>query len=135
MQRTLLGGKIHRATVTQADLHYVGSITIDAELMSAAGIVDGEQVHVVDITTGARLVTYAITGTPKTGVIGINGAAAHLISPGNLVIIMSFLQVDERERTSHLTKVVHVDSVNRIVALGSDPSQPVPGAVNQMAGA
>lgn len=135
MQRTLLGGKIHRATVTQADLHYVGSITIDAELMSAAGIVDGEQVHVVDITTGARLVTYAIAGIPNTGVIGINGAAAHLISPGNLVIIMSFLQVDERERTSHLTKVVHVDSVNRIVALGSDPSQPVPGAVNQMAGA
>ena len=135
MQRTLLGGKIHRATVTQADLHYVGSITIDAELMSAAGIVDGEQVHVVDITTGARLVTYAITGAPNTGVIGINGAAAHLISPGNLVIIMSFLHVDERERTSHLTKVVHVDSANRIVALGSDPSQPVPGAVNQMAGA
>ena len=64
MQRTLLGGKIHRATVTQADLHYVGSITIDAELMASAGIIEGEQVHVVDITTGARLVTYAITGAP-----------------------------------------------------------------------
>jgi aspartate 1-decarboxylase len=135
MQRTLLGGKIHRATVTQADLHYVGSITIDADLMASAGIVDGEQVHVVDITTGARLITYAITGAAKSGVIGINGAAAHLISPGNLVIIMSFLQVDESELGGHRTKVVHVDTANRIVALGSDPSQPVPGAVNQMAGA
>ncbi|WP_029115228.1 aspartate 1-decarboxylase [Mycobacterium sp. URHB0044] len=135
MQRTLLGGKIHRATVTQADLHYVGSITIDADLMGSAGIVEGEQVHVVDITTGARLVTYAITGAASSGVIGINGAAAHLISPGNLVIIMSFLQLDEAELGMHRTKVVHVDSDNRIVALGSDPSQPVPGAVNQMAGA
>ena len=98
MQRTLLAGKIHRATVTQADLHYVGSITIDAELMESAGIVEGEQVHVVDITTGARLVTYAITGAAGSGVIGINGAAAHLISPGNLVIIMSFLHLDESER-------------------------------------
>jgi aspartate 1-decarboxylase len=135
MQRTLLGGKIHRATVTQADLHYVGSITIDAELMASADIVDGEQVHVVDITTGARLVTYAITGVPGSGVIGINGAAAHLISPGNLVIILSFLQLDDSERASHRAKVVHVDSANRIVALGSDPAQPVPGAADQMAGA
>ena len=135
MQRTLIGGKIHRATVTQANLHYVGSITIDAELMAAADIVDGEQVHVVDITTGARLVTYAITGAPGTGVIGINGAAAHLISPGNLVIIMSFFQLDESERTAHLPKVVHVDSENRIVALGSDPAEPVPGAVDQLTGA
>jgi aspartate 1-decarboxylase len=135
MQRTLLGGKIHRATVTQADLHYVGSITIDAELMASADIVEGEQVHVVDITTGARIVTYAITGIPGSGVIGINGAAAHLISPGNLVIIMSFFQLDESERRAHLPKVVHVDSDNRIVALGSDPSQPVPGAANQLTGA
>ncbi len=135
MQRTLLGGKIHRATVTQADLHYVGSISIDADLMSSAGIIEGEQVHVVDITTGARIVTYAITGAPGSGVIGINGAAAHLISPGNLVIIMSFLQIDEADVLDHRSKVVHVDAENRIVALGSDPSQPVPGAVNQMAGA
>jgi aspartate 1-decarboxylase len=135
MQRTLLGGKIHRATVTQADLHYVGSITIDADLMTSAGIVDGEQVHVVDITTGARLVTYAITGAAGSGVIGINGAAAHLISPGNLVIIMSFLQVHEADRTAHQAKVVHVDSANGIVALGSDPSEPVPGSVDQMTGA
>ncbi|MGE0220366.1 aspartate 1-decarboxylase [Mycolicibacterium sp.] len=135
MQRTLLGGKIHRVTVTQADLHYVGSITIDAELMASAGIVEGEQVHVVDITSGARIVTYAITGAPNTGVIGINGAAAHLISPGNLVIIMSFVHVEEAQVGSHLPKVVHVDATNRIVALGSDPAQPVPGATNQLAGA
>lgn len=135
MQRMMLGGKIHRATVTQADLHYVGSITIDAELMASADIVDGEQVHVVDITTGARLVTYAITGARGSGVIGINGAAAHLVSPGNLVIILSFVQVDDQERCARPPKVVHVDAANRIVALGSDPSQPVPGAVDQMAGA
>lgn len=135
MQRTMLGGKIHRATVTQADLHYVGSITIDADLMASADIADGEQVHVVDITTGARLVTYAITGPGGSGVIGINGAAAHLVSPGNLVIIMSFLQVDEQERRARAPRVVHVDGDNRIVALGSDPAQPVPGAVDQMAGA
>ena len=132
MQRTLLGGKIHRATVTQADLHYVGSITIDADLMTSADIVEGEQVHVVDITSGARLVTYAITGAAGSGVIGINGAAAHLISPGNLVIIMSFQNIDDADRVAHLPKVVHVDSTNQIVALGSDPAQPVPGAVDQL---
>ena len=103
--------------------------------MESADIVEGEQVQVVDITSGARLVTYAITGEAGSGVIGINGAAAHLISPGNLVIIMSFHQLDESERLSHEAKVVHVDSANRIVALGSDPSQPVPGAVGQVAGA
>lgn len=135
MRRTVLGGKIHRATVTQADLHYVGSVTIDEQLMRSADIVEGEQVHVVDITSGARLITYAITGTGGSGVIGINGAAAHLISPGNLVIIMSFLQLDESERRSRDARVVHVDSANRIVALGSNPAEPVPGSVDQMAGA
>ena len=135
MLRTMLGGKIHRATVTQADLHYVGSITIDADLMSAAGIIDGEQVHVVDVTSGARLVTYAITGQSGSGVIGINGAAAHLISPGNLVIIMSFVGVAQSDLERHRSAVVHVDTANRIVGLGTDPSEPVPGAVDQMAGA
>lgn len=134
MQRAILGSKIHRATVTQADLHYVGSITIDADLMESAGILEGEQVHVVDITSGARLITYAITGARGTGVIGINGAAAHLISPSNLVIIMSFVQLDEAECAVHRPKVVHVDSTNRIVAVGADPAQPVPGAVDQILG-
>lgn len=135
MFRTMLGGKVHRATVTQADLHYVGSITIDQDLMRAADILEGEQVDVVDITNGARLTTYTITGAAGSGVIGINGAAAHLINPGDLVIIMSFRTLGDREITDHAPRVVHVDERNRIVALGSDPSEPVPGAINQMAGA
>lgn len=90
MQRTMLKSKIHRATVTQADLHYVGSVTIDADLMEAADLLEGEQVTIVDIDNGARLVTYAITGERGTGVIGINGAAAHLIHPGDLVILIAY---------------------------------------------
>ena len=133
MLRTMLGGKVHRATVTQADLHYVGSITIDQDLMRAADILEGEQVDVVDITNGARLTTYAITGARGSGVIGINGAAAHLIKPNDMVIIMSFRALDEREILDYVPRVVHVDERNRIVALGDDPAQPVPGAVDQWA--
>jgi aspartate 1-decarboxylase len=131
MLRTMLGGKVHRATVTQADLHYVGSITIDQDLMRAADILEGEQVDVVDITNGARLTTYAITGAAGSGVIGINGAAAHLIRPDDLVIIMSFRTLDEREILVYAPRIVHVDEHNRIVALGTDPAQPVPGALDQ----
>ncbi|MDA0567796.1 aspartate 1-decarboxylase [Streptomonospora sp. S1-112] len=128
MRRTLFHGKIHRATVTQADLHYVGSITIDADLLEAADIVEGEQVHVVDIDNGNRLVTYTIAGERGSGVIGINGAAAHLVNPGDLVIIMSYVELEESERPHHTPRVVHVDSANRILALGSDPAEPVPGS-------
>ncbi|MCR3742899.1 L-aspartate 1-decarboxylase [Actinomadura glauciflava] len=127
-----MNGKIHRATVTQADLHYVGSLTIDADLMAAADIVEGEQVHLVDIDNGARLVTYAITGEAGSGVIGINGAAARLVQPGDLVIIITYAGVEDPSR--HEPRVVHVDAANRIVALGSDPSEPVPGAPAQLAG-
>ncbi|MFI9757075.1 aspartate 1-decarboxylase [Streptomyces sp. NPDC051963] len=134
MHRTLLNGKIHRATVTQADLHYVGSLTIDQDLMDASDIVEGEQVQVVDIDNGARLATYAIAGDRGTGVIGVNGAAAHLIHPGHLVIIMSFAALDESERAAHRPRVVHVDKANRIVALGADPAEPVPGAPGQFSG-
>jgi aspartate 1-decarboxylase len=134
VRRILMNGKIHRATVTQADLHYVGSLTIDAELMAAADIVEGEQVQVVDIANGARLVTYAITGEAGSGVIGINGAAAHLVEPGDLVIIISYTALDEEERRSHRPRVVHVDADNRVVALGDDPAEPVPGAPAQLAG-
>ncbi|MEV4642530.1 aspartate 1-decarboxylase [Actinoplanes sp. NPDC049548] len=134
MQRTLLGGKIHRATVTQADLHYVGSITIDKNLMDAADLVEGEQVQVVDIDNGARLVTYVIEGEAGSGVIGINGAAARLVSVGDLVIIMSFRQVDEAERASYAPRVAHVDAGNRLIDIGSDPSAPVPGAEDQISG-
>nr|WP_246422000.1 aspartate 1-decarboxylase [Nocardiopsis mwathae] len=124
----MFNGKIHRATVTQADLHYVGSITIDADLLDAADIVEGEQVHVVDIDNGNRLVTYTIAGERGSGVIGINGAAAHLVDPGDLVIIMSYVEVDEAERARHTPNVVHVDADNRIVRLGTDASEPVPGS-------
>ncbi|MGW9553047.1 aspartate 1-decarboxylase [Nocardiopsis sp. NPDC055551] len=133
MLRTLMNGKIHRATVTQADLHYVGSITIDADLMEAADIVDGEQVHIVDIDNGNRLVTYALVGERGSGVIGINGAAAHLVNPGDLVIIIGYAQVDEKERAEHVQHIVHVDGDNKIVALGNDPAEPVPGS-DQVAG-
>jgi aspartate 1-decarboxylase len=130
--RTLLSGKIHRATVTQADLHYVGSLTIDELLMEAAGLIEGEQVQVVDITNGARLTTYVITGQRGSGVIGVNGAAAHLIHPGDLTIIMAFQQVPESAVSDHVPAVVHVDTSNRIVALGTDPAQPVPGSADQI---
>ncbi|MBA4021931.1 MULTISPECIES: aspartate 1-decarboxylase [Mycobacteriales] len=132
MLRTLVNGKIHRATVTQADLHYVGSITIDETLMRAADLVEGEKVQVVDVTNGARLETYAITGAADSGVICINGAAAHLVNPGDLVIIMSFLQLEQAEVIVHEPKVVHVDADNSIVALGNDPAQPVPGSTDQL---
>lgn len=134
MQRVLMNGKIHRATVTQADLHYVGSLTIDAELMAAADIVEGEQVHVVDIDNGARLVTYAIAGEAGSGVIGVNGAAAHLVHPGHLVIVISYGNFDDAEARTHRPSVVHVDGANRVVALGTDPAEPVAGAVAQIAG-
>src|SRR5699024_759976 len=94
MFRTMLKSKIHRATVTHADLHYVGSVTVDAELMKAADLYEGEQVAIVDVTNGARLETYVITGEPGTGVIGINGAAAHLIDPGDIVILISYAMMD-----------------------------------------
>ena len=127
MFRTMFKSKIHRATVTQADLHYVGSITIDRELMAAADLLDGEQVHVADITNGARLETYVIPGPPGSGVIGLNGAAAHLVHPGDLVIIMSYAQLPDAEARAYTPTVVHVDRDNRIVGLGSDPAEPVPG--------
>jgi aspartate 1-decarboxylase len=129
MRRTLLNAKIHRATVTQADLHYVGSLTIDADLMKAADIVEGEQVQVVDITNGARLETYAITGEAGSGVIGINGAAAHLVHPGDLVIIMTYAQLEPRELAVHRPTVVHVDEHNQQVLIDTDPARPVPGTV------
>jgi aspartate 1-decarboxylase len=120
--------KIHRATVTEANLHYVGSVTVDAELMEAADLLPGELVHIVDIDNGSRLETYVIEGRRGSGVIGINGAAAHLINPGDLVILISYAQVEDAEARTLRPKIVHVDAANRIVALGADPSEPVPGA-------
>jgi aspartate 1-decarboxylase len=128
MMRTMLKSKIHRATVTQADLHYVGSVTIDEDLLDAADLVPGEQVAIVDVTNGARLETYVIPGERGSGVIGINGAAAHLVHPGDLVILISYGLMDEAEVASYIPRVVHVDAANRVVELGGDPSAPVPGA-------
>jgi aspartate 1-decarboxylase len=122
MYRTLMKSKIHRATVTQADLHYVGSLTIDRELMAAADLVAGEKVDIVDIDNGARLSTYVIEGSAGSGVIGINGAAARLISPGDLVIIIAYALIVEAEVLSLKPQVVFVDADNRIDQVGSDPA-------------
>ena len=124
MYRTMFKSKIHRATVTQADLHYVGSITIDADLMDAADLLPGEQVAVVDITNGARLETYVIEGDRGTGVIGINGAAAHLVHTGDLVIVISYASMPDADAKAFIPRVVHVDGANRIDHLGSDPAFP-----------
>ncbi|MET7510919.1 aspartate 1-decarboxylase [Streptomyces albidoflavus] len=127
MLRTMFKSKIHRATVTHADLHYVGSVTVDRDLMDAADLLPGELVHIVDITNGARLETYVIEGERGSGVIGVNGAAAHLVHPGDLVILISYAQVDDTEARSLIPSVVHVDARNHVVTLGTDPAEPVPG--------
>jgi aspartate 1-decarboxylase len=128
MLRTMHKSKIHRATVTQADLHYVGSVTIDGALLEAADLLPGELVHIVDVTNGARLETYVIEGERGSGVVGINGAAAHLVHPGDVVIIISYAQMTDAEARELRPRVVHVDRDNRIVELGSDASAPVPGS-------
>ena len=97
MLRTMMKSKIHRATVTQADLHYVGSVTVDEDLLDAADLLPGELVHIVDVTNGARLETYTIAGERGSGVIGINGAAAHLVHPGDVVILIGYGQMDTAE--------------------------------------
>src|SRR6478735_10881477 len=128
VQRIMMKSKIHRATVTQADLDYVGSVTLDAALMEAADLLEGEQVAIVDITNGARIETYVIPGERGSGVIGINGAAAHLVHPGDLVIIMSYAVLDDAEARTLKPRVVHVDAKNQIVKLGDDAAEPVPGS-------
>lgn len=115
MNRRMLKSKIHRATVTQADLDYVGSIAIDTDLMEAADIIDNEQVHVWNITTGDRFVTYAVPGKAGSGVICINGAAAHLANPGDLVIIASFTEMESEEARAHKPRLVFVDAHNRVL--------------------
>ena len=134
MMRIMMKSKIHRASVTQADLHYVGSVTLDAALMDAADLFEGEQVAIVDITNGARIETYVIPGPRGSGVIGINGAAAHLVHPGDLVIIMSYAVVANDEARAMKPHVVHVDEQNRVVKIGNDPAEPVPGSNDQQRG-
>jgi aspartate 1-decarboxylase len=115
MRRVMFKSKIHRATVTQADLDYEGSLTLDPNLLEAADILPYEQVHVWNVTRGTRLSTYAIAGDVNSGVVCINGAAAHLVSPGDLVIIATFTEMDEAEGRNYMPKVVLVDAKNRIV--------------------
>jgi aspartate 1-decarboxylase len=118
MFRTMLGGKIHRATVTAADLHYIGSITVDSVLLKAANIRPFEKVMVVDVNNGNRLETYTISGEKGSGIIQLNGAAAHLIDVGDLVIIMSFLNVPEPVPHDWQPQVVLVNEKNCIVEMG-----------------
>jgi aspartate 1-decarboxylase len=122
----MLKSKVHRATVTQADLHYVGSVTIDRDLMDAADLLPGEQVAIVDIDNGARLETYVIEGPRGSGVIGINGAAARLVHAGDLVIIISYATVTDAEARTMRPRVVFVDAANRIVGTGGDPADALP---------
>lgn len=124
----MLKSKIHRATVTQADLHYVGSCTIDAALMEAADILEGEQIDIVDINNGNRLTTYAITGERGSGIIGINGAAARLINPGDLVIIIAYAQYSNEELQDYRSRVIFVDEQNKQLESGADPAHAPEGS-------
>src|SRR6478735_4073392 len=121
MRRILFKSKIHRATVTQADLDYEGSVTIDAELLRAADILPYEKVHIWNRTNGSRLETYALEGAAGSGVICVNGAAAHHAQPGDIVIIATFAEAaDEVEARAWTPKVVHVDAQNRIVPIAGE---------------
>ncbi len=128
MWRTMLHSKIHRATVTGADLEYEGSVSIDTDLLEAADIVAGQQVHIWNVTRGSRIVTYALPGESASGTICINGAAAHQNSPGDLVIISSWVNLEEAKIRDHQPRVVRVDSENRIIGTWQEvpgPSRPI----------
>ena len=119
MKLTMLKGKIHRATVRQAELDYVGSITVDPELMEAAGILEYEKVVIVDINNGSRFETYTIAGEPGSGMICLNGAAARCVSQGDKIIIMCYAEMTPKEAEEHQPKVVFVDDNNKITRLTS----------------
>lgn len=129
MLRTMFKSKIHRATVTQSDLHYIGSLTVDQDLMDAADLLAGEQVSVVDITNGSRLTTYVIPGERGSRVIGVNGAAAHQVAIGDLVIVISYGAMDDAEARAFVPAVVHVNAHNEVISIGSDPGEGVEGMV------
>jgi aspartate 1-decarboxylase len=120
MQRTMLKSKIHRATVTGCDLHYVGSITIDPDLLEAADVLEHEQVHVVDVDNGARFETYTIAGERGSGAMQVNGAAARLVHRGDTIIVISYAQYDSAELAGYEPRVVHVQAeTNAIVDVDS----------------
>jgi len=121
MQRVMLKSKIHRATVTDCDLHYVGSITIDPDLLEAADMLEYEQVHVVDVDNGARFETYTIKGARGSGEMKVNGAAARLVHRGDTIIVISYGQYDESELSTYEPRVVHVQAnTNRIVTIDDE---------------
>ena len=121
MQRNMLRAKLHRVTVTQADRDYVGSVTIDRALLEAARLPPGERVDIFEVTNDNRLMTYAIEGEAGSGQICVNGAAAHLIAPGDIAIIIAYAQMNKAEARTFVTRVVFVDQHNRIVDIGGDP--------------
>lgn len=129
MYRTMFKSKIHRATVTHADLHYVGSVTVDEDLLDAAEILPGELVSIVDVTNGARLETYTIAGERGSGVLGINGAAAHLIHEGDVVILITYASMSYAEASGYDPVVVHVDETNQLLRLGNDPAEALTSGV------
>ncbi len=124
MRRRMFLGKIHRATVTHADLDYEGSVTIDKDLLDAAGMLDHEEIHVLNVTRGSRLVTYTLPGPRGSGVICINGAAAHLNKPGDLVILATYGEMEDAEARAHVPKVVFVDGKNRIAQIDAERAGP-----------
>ena len=124
MRRMMLLGKVHRATVTDANLNYVGSLTLDPDLMEAAGMLPYEQVQVLDADNGARLTTYLIEGERSTGQVCINGAAARLVAPGDKVIVVAYAEMEEEEARSHTPRVVLVDGANRPITEPSDDAGP-----------
>ena len=124
MRRRMFLGKIHRAVVTHADLEYEGSCSIDADLLDAAGMIEHEELHVWNVTRGTRLVTYTLAGPRGSGVICVNGAAAHHNQPGDLVILATFGEMSDAEARVHQPKVVRVDAKNRMI--GMEPERPGP---------
>ena len=127
MRRTMLKSKIHRATLTGSDLNYVGSITVDADLLEAADIREHEQVHVLDIDNGARFETYTIAGRRGSGEMQVNGAAARLVHTGDKVIVVSYGSYDEAELEGYEPKVVHVEADNGIVTIDDSPARSAAG--------
>ena|ERR1700730_6301500 len=121
MQRQMLKSKIHRATITDCDPDYVGSITVDPELMASADLIPNEQVHVWDVDNGARFVTYVIEGKPGSGEMQVNGAAARLVQRGQKVIVASFGAYDDTDLETYSPLVVHVDADNQVVRVDSNP--------------
>jgi aspartate 1-decarboxylase len=126
MRLNIFKSKIHRATVTHADVAYEGSVSVDADLLEAAGILPHEAVHIWNVTNGSRLVTYALAGTRGSGTVCVNGAAAHLNRPGDLVILATYADMDPAEARAHVPTVVRVDENNRILA---DKGPEVPGPI------